>query len=101
MACAGGLKGLCRRVRLFGIDLVGRAKTGDRGARSFEGGGKRGGAGGTLARDSLDPSGLEKTFCKGGTRGEIRRRAEIGEKNFWTRAGPAQDFIRPVAQFFK
>ena len=92
MLGAGGLKGLCGRGRLPGIDLVGRAQAGQRRAGGLERRGQRRRIGKPFGIDRLDAAGLEEALGKGGARGEIGGRAEIGEKDFWPRAPVLQDF---------
>ena len=48
--------------------------------------------------DRLDAAGLEEALGKGGARGEIGGRAEIGEEDFWPRAGALELVVRFVAQ---
>src|SRR5258705_13700605 len=64
MACSGGLKGLCGGGRMPGVNLVGRAQTGQRRARSLEGGRERSRGGKNLGIDRPDPAGLKKTLLK-------------------------------------
>src|SRR4051812_21558820 len=97
MVRAGCLKGLYSGGSLLGIHLVRRAQAGQRRAGTVEGRSEPGGIGKAVAGDSFDASGLEKTFGKGGTRGVIGRRAEIGEKNFRARPGLTQDLVRSAA----
>src|SRR6202035_984178 len=85
MPCARGLKGLRRRNGLPGIDLVGRAQAGKLSAGRLERRRQRCWVVKSLAIDRLDSAGLKKALGEGRPRGEVGRRAEIGEKDLWPR----------------
>src|ERR1700751_1155536 len=94
----GRLKGLRRAGGLFGIDLVGGTKAGERCARGRKGRGKSRRIAKTLRGDGLDAAGLEKTPGKCCPRGELGRGAEIGEKTPWSRPLTFKYFAGSVAQ---
>ena len=54
-----------------------------------------------FAADRLDAAGLEEILGKTRARGELRRRAEIGEEDFRPRSGFGQDLVGSLAQFFE
>ena len=88
VARSGRLEPLGGRTRVFLVDLVRGAQAGEWRGRVVKSRGK----GGTVAfaADRLDAAGLEEILGKTRARGELRRRAEIGEEDFRPRAGSGQ-----------
>src|SRR5260370_36171234 len=98
MLWGGGLKGLCRRCCLPGIDLVLGTQTSQRSARRPEHGSQHRRIGKSLGIDGLDSAGFKKTLRKRRARREVGGGAEVGEENFWPGTLLVQNFIRPVTQ---
>ena len=98
MPRSGALQGLRRGFGVFRIDRVAGTNAGEFGTGGLECGREFGGIGKTLAVHGLDAAGLEQALRKGHARREIGRRAEIGQKHFWSGAARLQSRVGFVAQ---
>src|SRR3954451_24868971 len=101
MPCSGKLKRVRGCDRLPGVDLVLGTQAGQSSARCLERGRKRSRIGKAFGLDNLDAAGLEKTPGERRARGELGRRAEVGEKYPRPRPFVFHNPVRPVAQGFE
>ncbi len=97
-ACSRGFQGQRRPDRFGGIDLVRRAQANKLRARRLKRRHHLGQARKAVVRHRFDAAGLEEILREGRARGEVRKRAKVGEKDLRPRAILRQHRVGGVSQ---